>query len=83
MFKESENGQTHFCSECERLSRELQKKDKTTRLIARNSYENDRAWFCKACGETRTFEEFTPQQDSYKYCCNCGARIIEYRESEE
>jgi len=37
MFKESENGQTHFCSECERLSRELQKKDNIIYRILRNT----------------------------------------------
>ena len=36
MFKESENGQTHFCSECERLSRENIKKDKIIDRMANN-----------------------------------------------
>ena len=42
MFKEGKNGQTHFCSECERLSRENIKKDKVIEKMASFIHNNTR-----------------------------------------
>ena len=38
----------------------------------------DFAWKCDNCSEVWTLVEGTPEDNLYKYCPNCGAKIIEY-----
>ena len=38
----------------------------------------DFAWKCDNCSEAWTLVEGTPEDNLYKYCPNCGAKIIEY-----
>jgi len=60
--------------------------DNTTTLVETPVYDGEMSWLCKNCGETLVFPEETPLEAGYKYCCTCGAKIIEYSkyyESEE
>lgn len=47
----------------------------TTRLI--ESIDHD-YWKCEQCGELWIFNEGTPEENNYRYCCNCGRKISNY-----
>ena len=38
----------------------------------------DFAWKCGNCSELWTLIEGTPEDNLYRYCPNCGAKITEY-----
>jgi len=68
MFKESENGQTHFCSECERLSRENEQ-------LKAELQDRDR--------KARELKEMVKNGESLEVMRNLFLSIVEEIESEE
>lgn len=35
----------------------------------------ENAWWCSVCDEELYLEDGTPQENEYRYCPNCGARM--------
>lgn len=44
-------------------------------------YEEN-TWQCSECGELFYLEDGTPQENEYRYCPNCGAKMDEEKEDE-
>lgn len=56
---------------------------KTGHWIEQEDFNGDTYHDCSKCGESFCLIEGTPTDNLYKYCPNCGAKMIEPQESEE
>ena len=58
-------------------------KPKTGHWIEKDGFDGDVYYDCSECGESWTTIEGTPWDNEWKYCPNCGCRMVEPRESED
>ena len=58
-------------------------KSKTGHWIEKDGFDGDTYYDCSECGESWTTIEGTPWDNEFKYCPNCGCRMVEPQESEE
>ena len=49
----------------------------------RETGEGSNTYKCSACGEIQMLIEGTPNENGWKYCPHCGAKMVEYPESGE
>lgn len=67
------------CFDCAAELRErLEKATITTFLTETDMGYQNFAWTCENCKSEWVCECGTPEENSYKYCPNCGAKITEY-----
>ena len=55
---------------------------KTGHWIEKDGFDGDTYYDCSECGESWTTIEGTPWDNEFKYCPNCGCRMVEPQESE-
>ena len=48
----------------------------------RETGEGSNTYKCSACGEIQMLIEGTPNENGWKYCPNCGAKMVEYEDYE-
>ena len=46
-------------------------------------YGDSIVWFCSVCKDRFILNDGTPEENNYKYCPSCGARMVNAGESEE
>lgn len=58
----------------------IKQKSTETRLIEVELGYDSFAWECEECKNLWTFENGSPEENSYNYCSNCGRKVEEYVE---
>ena len=61
----------------------ITQKLKTGHWIEKDGFDGDVYYDCSECGESWATIEGTPWDNEWKYCPNCGCRMVEPQESED
>ena len=75
---------TFLCVDCKAENHWEQKVERQTgEWIEKDGYDGDVYYDCSVCGESWTTIEGTPWDNGMKFCPNCGAKMVEPKESED
>ena len=71
-----------YGADIDRAIQALKQEPKTGHWIEKDGFDGDTYYDCSECGESWTTIEGTPWDNEFKYCPNCGAKMVETQESE-